>query len=290
MRRALGSNQRQALSCSCPPSKETKDEQESRDTVLSSPSPTTHSSARLAGLHRDTRHFHRPDAQLRCQPGHSWTASSSAPTAMLTIETKTPQIHLPTGPWGGEERGQLPLTPSPDTKMLHFRSCQLASSSDPIPISPTQYTHRRSGLFKKQPTRQKKHRRWCPTKWKGHRTFRRLSDLFEFTHLFTGNYSNSPCRVVIENINSMSKVLLFSSPLPTTRSTNHRTMPFDIRDWAFSDFSMGEGWRGSPWDQSPMDTEDNCIHVLDMLKLLIYSAYGVCMPVLEGVLKSNDLT
>lgn len=159
MRRALGSNQRQALSCSCPPSKETKDEQESRDTVLSSPSPTTHSSARLAGLHRDTRHFHRPDAQLRCQPGHSWTASSSAPTAMLTIETKTPQIHLPTGPWGGEERGQLPLTPSPDTKMLHFRSCQLASSSDPIPISPTQYTHRRSGLFKKQPTRQKKHRR-----------------------------------------------------------------------------------------------------------------------------------
>ena len=53
---------------------------------------------------------------------------------------------------------------------------------------------------------------------------------------------------------------------------------------------MGEGWRGSPWDQSPMDTEDNCIHVLDMLKLLIYSTYGVCMPVCEGVLKSNDLT
>lgn len=127
MRRALGSNQRQVLSCSCPPSKETKDGQESRDTVLSSPSPTTHSNARLAGLHRDTRHFRRPDAQLCCRPGHSWTASTSAPTAVLTIEIKTPK---PTSPQGhGEKRkGVSFLSPHLQTPRCF--------TSDPVNLPP----------------------------------------------------------------------------------------------------------------------------------------------------------
>ena len=114
--------------------------EDNRDSLLSSPSPK----------HTPTQGWQASTGTPDTSVGlvHKCPASRVIPglppvlaqPPCLLWEARPPQIDLPTRPWGGEESGQLPLTPSPDTKILHFGSCQLVSSSDPFPISPAQYT------------------------------------------------------------------------------------------------------------------------------------------------------
>lgn len=73
--------------------------------------------------------------------------------------------------------------------------------------------------------------------------------------------------------------------MPAVGSANHGAMPFYTADVRILGFDTGEilepitsGYRGQLY------------YVLDMLKLLIYSVCGICMPLFEGVLRPNDLT
>ena len=105
------------------------------------PESQTHPNARLAGLHRDTRHFRRPGAQMSCQPGHSWTASSPGPTTVLTMGSKaTPNRppHKAMGRRGKRSASSHPISRHQDPSLWILSTCLLQWPCPhlPCPVHP----------------------------------------------------------------------------------------------------------------------------------------------------------
>ena len=81
--------------------------------------------------------------------------------------------------------------------------------------------------------------------------------------------------------------------MPAEGCANHRAMPFYTADWSILGFDMEEGegvGGGGILEPITYGYRGQLYYVLDMLKLLIYSVCGICMPIFEGVLRANDLT
>lgn len=205
----------------------------------------------------------------------------------------TPIYCQPQGPPPGKAVGRRAGFPSPHLQTPRFLSSEpvnLPTSVTPSPHPTTLYTHRLTGLFWEAAQISERQRHWRQTKRRSHRTFGRLFHLSGYAGLFTGNYSNSPFRVVTENINNIcKKYRCYSQPYASCGLRQPQRYAILYSGLENSWIWYGGG-RGGILEPITSGYRGQLYYVPDMLKLLIYSVCGICMPLLEGVLRANDLT
>lgn len=202
--------------------------------------------------------------------------------------TASLKVHLPARPWGGEPASPHPISRHQDSSVQSLSTClpQWPHPHTPLPDTPTDW----QAYSEKQPRYQKRQRHWRQTKRRRHRTFGRLFHLSGYAGLFTGNYSNSPYRVVTENINTIcKKYRCYSQPYASCGLRQPQRYAILYSGLENSWIWYGGG-RGGILEPITSGYRGQLYYVPDMLKLLIYSVCGICTPLLEGVLRANDLT